>query len=188
MSDARVESLLARCEITDVLYRYCRGIDRRDFDLVRSCYHPDATEDHGDYLGDIEGFVTRTARNLARCERTMHLIGNVLIDVDGEVARSEAYALAYHRLPAVGEGRGARDRVVGLRYLDVFARRGGRWLIASRRCACEWTRTDPVTPGFDFPAGWLRGSTGHDDPVHDESWRPGAAWNAHRSNEDTGPK
>jgi len=167
----RVEQLLARAEITDVLYRYCRGIDRRDFDLVRSCYHPEAAEEHGDYVGGVDGFLERAAKNLARCERTMHFLGNVVIEVAGLVARSESYALAYHRLPALNADGEPRDRVVGLRYLDVFTFRDERWRISSRRCVCDWTRTDPVLPGFDFPSGWLRGSADGSDPVCDESWR-----------------
>jgi hypothetical protein len=169
-AERRLELLLTRAEITDVLYRYCRGIDRRDFDLVRSCYHPDAAEEHGDYIGDVDGFLTRAARNLARCERTMHFLGNILIEIDGTVARSESYALAYHRLPAPDADRSARDRVVGLRYLDRFTERDGQWRISSRRCVCDWTRTDVVPAGFEFPPGWLRGSTGVDDPVYDDSW------------------
>ena len=46
-----VEELIARQEITDVLHRYCRAVDRRDPDLLRSVYHPDATDDHGVYAG-----------------------------------------------------------------------------------------------------------------------------------------
>jgi hypothetical protein len=171
LADERIEQLLTRAEITDVLCRYCRGIDRRDFDLVRSCYHPDAAEEHGDYAGDVDGFLERAATNLARCERTMHFLGNVLIEISGQVARSETYAVAYHRMPALDADRGPRDRVVGLRYLDLFTLRDGQWRISSRRCVCEWTRTDPVVPGFEFPAGWLRGSADGGDPVCDESWR-----------------
>jgi SnoaL-like domain len=34
---------------------YCRGIDRRDIDLLRILFHPDATMDYGaeHYLGNI---------------------------------------------------------------------------------------------------------------------------------------
>jgi hypothetical protein len=167
----RVEQLLTRAEITDVLYRYCRGIDRRDFAMVRECYHAHASEEHGDYTGDVDGFIARAARNLGRCERTMHFLGNILIELEGPIARSESYALAYHRLPAIDADRGPRDRVVGLRYLDLFTQRDGQWRISCRRCVCDWTRTDPVVPGFEFPGGWLRGSAGAEDPVRDESWR-----------------
>ena len=41
-TDARLARLADRLEIRDVVYRYCRGIDRREYDLVRSCYHHDA--------------------------------------------------------------------------------------------------------------------------------------------------
>ena len=37
-----VQYLLDRTEIKDVLYRYARGIDRRDFALVADCYTADA--------------------------------------------------------------------------------------------------------------------------------------------------
>ena len=47
--DPRLSRLLDRNEIEEVVLRYCRGIDRRDFDLVRSCYHPDATDRHGSF-------------------------------------------------------------------------------------------------------------------------------------------
>lgn len=28
-----------------------------DLDLIRSCYHPDAIDDHGDYVGGVDGFI-----------------------------------------------------------------------------------------------------------------------------------
>jgi len=51
---ARLRTLLDRQEIADVVARYCRGIDRRDFDLVRTCYHPDGTDRHTGFLGGID--------------------------------------------------------------------------------------------------------------------------------------
>ena len=33
--------------------------------------------------------------------------------------------------------------VIGLRYVDRFERRDGRWLIAKRVCAFDWTYTVP---------------------------------------------
>ncbi|SDG36358.1 nuclear transport factor 2 family protein [Pseudonocardia oroxyli] len=167
-TEAALVRLLATSEIRDVVHRYSRGIDRRDLELVRSCYHADAQDEHGDFSGGVEEFLQHALAGLSRCERTMHLIGNVLVEVEGERARCESYALAFHRLPAGGE-RPARDRVVALRYLDLFTRRGGEWRIQVRRCVCEWTRTDPVGPGWDFPPGWLRGGFAPADPIS-EDW------------------
>jgi len=46
MTESALEELVARNAITEVLYRYCRGVDRRDWELLRSCYHPEAQDDH----------------------------------------------------------------------------------------------------------------------------------------------
>ena len=53
-----LDVLLFLQQIADVIYRYARGIDRLDFDLVRSCYHPDAYDDHGSFKGSVEAFIT----------------------------------------------------------------------------------------------------------------------------------
>lgn len=169
-TEAALERLLATSAIRDVVYRYCRGIDRRDLELVRSCYHADARDEHGGYVGGVEGFLQHALAGLSRCERTLHFIGNVLVEVEGDRARCESYALAFHRLPG-REEQPPRDRVVALRYLDVFTRRSGEWRIALRRCVSEWTRTDPVGPGWDFPPAWLRGEFSPADPISDERWR-----------------
>ncbi|HEY3716455.1 MAG TPA: nuclear transport factor 2 family protein [Jatrophihabitantaceae bacterium] len=162
--DDGVRRLLDQDAIMKVIYRYCRGIDRRNFDLVRSCYHDDAVDTHGSYQGDVEGFLARTQESLRRCEMTTHFIGNTIIDVDSDSARSEAYALAFHRLAAT-DRHGLRDRVVALRYVDRFERRRAEWRIATRVCVTDWTRTDPVPRGWDFPAGWSRGVAGASDPT-----------------------
>jgi hypothetical protein len=162
---ADIEELVAQQAIRAVLYRYCRGIDRRDFELVRSCYHPGATDDHGKYSGDVEGFIDYVTVTLARFERTMHMIGNVIIERDGDSARSEAYAVAYHRLAARGEAP-PRDYVVGLRYIDRIDRRDGRWAISNRVCALEWSRMDDITPGHELSADYTFGIPGPTDPLY----------------------
>ncbi len=166
MGDQGVEVLLAERAIGRVLCSYSRGIDRLDLDLVRSCYWPDATDDHGGYSGGLDGFIEYVRAALDRFDRTSHFLGNMLIDVDlaGGVARSETYAVAYHRLHD-GEGR-ETDVTVGLRYVDRFERREGEWRIARRVCAFEWRRRDPVGDGVeDFAPSYTRGLRGSDDIV-----------------------
>ena len=140
-----VEDLLARQEIADVILRYARGVDRLDFDLVRSCYHPDAYDDHGSFQGDVEGFIVMCEQFLPRWSATQHFMGNMLIEVDGGVARAETYAVAYHRRQD-DEGTG-KDDVFGIRYVDRFEYRGGDWKIAHRVVATEWRRVDEVLKG-----------------------------------------
>ena len=148
-----VEDLLAKEEIREVIYRYARGIDRMDFDLVAACYHPDAYDDHGTFQGNVPEFVEMCKGFLPRFVVTQHFMGNLLIEVEGDTARAETYAVAYHR-KELADGSG-HDDVFGIRYVDRFEQRdGGPWLIAHRVVATEWRRVDPV------PVGKLRGHIG----------------------------
>ncbi len=44
-TDAAVRTLLDRAAIGDVILRYSRALDRRDWDEVASCFTPDAHAD-----------------------------------------------------------------------------------------------------------------------------------------------
>ena len=74
-----------------------------------------------------------------RYASTMHFLGNMAIEVTGDHASSETYAIAYHR-PRAGD----RQHVVAVRYLDALVRRDGRWLIARRLVSREWERYDTL--------------------------------------------
>jgi ketosteroid isomerase-like protein len=139
-------------EITACLHRYCRGIDRMDADLVRSAYHDDGYDDHGDYFrGGVEDYLAWVMPVLAnRFTSTMHTLSNITVEVEGDTARSESYLIAYH----ISAGTGAL-RVFGARYLDRFARRDGvGWRIAHRTLVSEWQVEQvgivPTPPGTDL--------------------------------------
>jgi SnoaL-like domain len=162
---ADIDDMLAERAIRKVLYTYSRGIDRRDFELVRSCYHPDATDDHGHFKGSVDGFIEYASNTLLRFERTMHFLGNILIDREGDTARSETYAVAYHRMAPRADAP-LRDYVVGLRYVDRFDRRSNTWRITRRVCALEWSRMDDVVPGHELSPSYTMGIAGPSDPLY----------------------
>ena len=150
--------------IRHVLYTYCRGIDRRRLDMVKSCYHPDATDHHGDYRGGVDGAIAHFERELARWDSTSHFIGNVLIDIDGNHARVESYALAHHRRDTTPDKVGI-DFVAGVRYVDDFEQRDGEWRISTRVVVVDWTRTDELSDrGWTRPAHYAQPGC-EDDPV-----------------------
>lgn len=163
--------LVAEREIRAVCLRYCRGIDRRQLNLVRDCYHPDAVDEHGDFVGGVEEFIEHARVSLEAFETTTHFVGNILVEVDddGEHARCETYTIAIHRL-AAGDQRPARDHTVGLRYIDDFECRHGHWRIANRVCVFDWTRTDPVV-GWQFTDAFRRGGFDGTDAVFAPSLR-----------------
>ena len=79
--DPRLSALLDKQAIEEVVLRYCRGIDRRDFALVRSCYHPDAEDHHGSFSGSVDEYIAWVDKLTSRYLWTMHFVGNVLIEL-----------------------------------------------------------------------------------------------------------
>lgn len=157
-----LHELLAKQEIYDALVRYCRGVDRTDEALVRSCYHPDAYDDHGMFQGPASEFAPYAVENLRTMQRTMHCIHNVAITLAGSAAASEAYCVAYHRMAS--RSGGDADHVVGIRYVDRFEQRdGGPWLIAHRTVVYEWSRIDPVQREWRMHPEYAVGTRDHQD-------------------------
>lgn len=161
--DPELRRLLDEAAISAVVHRYARGVDRRDFELVRSCYHPDASEDRGRYTGDVDGFITWLRQAVAGFASTSHHIATQNIDLDGDEAWVESYCLALHRTAARGE-EAAVDRLIPCRYFDRFERRGGEWRIAARTNVYDPGREDPVV--FDLPALGVAGIAGPRDPTY----------------------
>ena len=135
------EALLDQLALRDLVMRYCRGVDRRDFALVRSLYHDDAVDDHGRmFQGGPDDFVAWLPQALAPWEATRHSISNSLFVIDGDRAEGEHYAEAWHRSPPPE----ARDYVIHGRYLDRYARREGVWKFVHRSLVFDHGAVRPV--------------------------------------------
>jgi hypothetical protein len=172
---AIIQELIDKRAIEEALLRYCRGIDRCDEELVLSAFHDDAYDDHGSYGGPAREFAWRIVdRNRRLVEFSMHRITNHLIDVDGDIAISEAMVSSVQRI--VGE---ARLQFSGSRYLDRFERRNGQWRIAYRLIVHDWGGSAELgawtLPGADTTA-FVSGGRGMADPIIDRSrlFRPAA--------------
>jgi hypothetical protein len=169
-----VDDLLAREEITDVVKALARGTDRLDRDLMASCYHPDGTDDHNVFRGTGTEFAQWVVDTLPHFQATMHFIGPPRIrtsrsEFGGDVARVDTYCVAHHVSKPDDAGLQS-DMVLGLRYVDRFERRGGRWLIAARVCAFDWSHTVEFDParGFGFEAGWTLGARDTSDITYSD--------------------
>ena len=55
--EAMVRRLADESEVAKVILRYARGIDRRDFDLVRSCFAPDAFVKGSSFSGPVSEYL-----------------------------------------------------------------------------------------------------------------------------------
>ena len=163
---ADLREVIAKQRINDVLTRYCRGIDRCDLDTLLTVFWPDAEANYGSGRRNAVEWCAATVGALRGMHRTMHSIGNVLIDVDGDHAAAETYCHAYHELDGP---TGRLEMVVGGRYLDRLERRGGAWRIAERLYLMDWNRNIASTSQWDdgiYASLKSRGSRKPDDPLY----------------------
>lgn len=130
-------------EIRQVIYAYARGVDRADQDLIAPTFHEDACDDHGNFKGDKAATLSALKRSsqLAETTASFHHLGNILIDLKGDEADVETYFMAVQRRE---DGGKTYTRIRAGRYLDRFAKRGGKWRVLHRRVIDDWSRLDEV--------------------------------------------
>lgn len=88
-----VQGLADRVEIYELLSRYARGVDQRDWALWRSVFTEDAYLDYrsaGGIDGDRETVGAFLEKALAAFAVTQHFISNVECEIDGDTASVSA--------------------------------------------------------------------------------------------------
>jgi hypothetical protein len=158
MTDAAVTALINKQAITEVLYRYCRAMDRIDREATLAIWHPDGTCNYSSAEGvpdtlfrDYLAGSTKARRGFANHS---HQITNILIEVEGDRAVSEAYFTA--SLQTAPTNGLVTEHLWRGRYLDRWSRRaqdgGNHWAIDHRQVIF-----DSYTP-YDFPAERAKGA------------------------------
>src|ERR1700712_3669770 len=99
MPEASLREVADRQAITDQLYRYCRAMDRIDHELGYSIWHEDGTADYGAavWQGSGRGFIDSVGVAHRGLLQHSHQVTNIIIELDGDRAASQAYVNA--RLP-----------------------------------------------------------------------------------------
>jgi 3-phenylpropionate/cinnamic acid dioxygenase small subunit len=128
-----------RQDVAEVLVRYATGIDRRDWDLFRTCFTEDCEADYGEIGGwhgvdEITGWM-RVVHDA--CGHTLHRITNVVVSPaeGGVTARSYVEALV------LGPDNDAGVRATGY-YDDELVDTPDGWRIARRTFTL--VRQEPV--------------------------------------------
>jgi len=149
-----LDDLVAGQEIRDVIARYFHHVDRKDFEQLRSIYHPDAYDNHGLYAGDVDGLIKWLTTRHASIVQSTHMVGNCLIERVGNMAHAETYGLLiqHEKLQRNAFSDGSelhRRMLLGVRYLDRFEKRDGEWRIAHHEVIYEWSKEELATLQFN---------------------------------------
>lgn len=125
-----IEQLLAERDIYRKLVKFACAMDERDWHAIEQMTLENIEADVG--LGMQRGrvvLIETFRRFLDVCGATQHMLGNVLIDVDGDTASSQAYVADLH----VGKGskRDQTFRTLGF-YNDDWVKVDGVWLMSRR--------------------------------------------------------
>lgn len=148
---ARLQAVIDRAEIADVIYAFSRGLDRLDENLLRGACHAEAYIDLGPgvFQGSVSDYIPWTLGVLQQAKATHHLVGNIRIENEGDTALVESYVQAHLRFD---KPTGREDLFLGGRYLDRFERRpadaSGVWKLIHRKQILDWTRTETVSEVF----------------------------------------
>ena len=160
-----LQLLLDKSALYELILNYCRAVDRRDFALLETLYHPDSTDDHSPlFQGSGPEFVRQLPKIMQRFAMTRHVITGALFSVAGDIADGEVHVDAYHLL----NGEPAREMLFYGRYLDRYERRQGVWRFLERTSVHDWSALRP----YDKEASaWVsRGATlgraDENDPVY----------------------
>ena len=138
-----LRTLRVKDRLHELEMAYCRGVDRRDAELLQSIFFDDAIEEHGDmYRGSAIAFVQWAIRDfLPRYENTAHYVLNEWYRVQGEHAEGETHRISYHRLR---EGDTLTEPIAACRTFNRYACRGGTWKIAHRAVVRDWITRRPA--------------------------------------------
>lgn len=126
-----LSAMADRQAIADLIYRYCRSVDRLDIALGHSIWHEDGIADYGAavYQGPGKGVIDHICAQHRNTLNHSHQVSNILIEVDDDRAGSESYVTASLRIVS---GEQLRHITVWGRYIDSWSRRDGRWGLDKR--------------------------------------------------------
>ncbi|MFZ9394929.1 MAG: nuclear transport factor 2 family protein [Erythrobacter sp.] len=159
-----MSAIADRLAIMELAANYMRALDRLDCELMEAQFWADAHLAYGIFEGGARDFAAFCMDALAGHDRNHHMLGQHLIEIDGDEAYGEVYYQAYHR--TTDEHGAKRDLVIAGRYLERCERRGGIWKYAYRSEIVDWARDDPASDAILGAAPFIVGQRKPADPLY----------------------
>lgn len=157
----KLQQLVDKQEILECIYRYSRGLDRHDDEILASVFHEDAVDNHGAHVYRREDFVRWANYQVhSGYASHMHHITSHTSDIDGDEAHAESYVIFVHRYQ---DGRTVH--IAGGRYIDRLERRDGEWRIALRTLSVDFRILADGSVHGDWD-GYPKGTQDRTDPSY----------------------
>lgn len=141
MQDATLKAIQAiqaiqdRLEIEELLNLYAEMVDRREWTKMDRIFALEATLDYtstGGQKGPFRETLAWLDRALESWPINLHVVSNILIEFDGDTARSRCY---YHAPMGRVAPDGSQYVITnGGRYVDKLIRTADGWRIVERIC------------------------------------------------------
>ena len=133
-----LEEVADRMAIAEVLYRYATALDTRNWDLLRTVFTEDGVYVMGQRgtLTGVGSIAEKLTEVIGGLRATQHLIGNEVIEVDGDSARCTSYVRAQHY--QTGHDTGGNTLDMGGTYVDHLTRTPQGWRITRRVLEITW--------------------------------------------------
>jgi hypothetical protein len=135
---AMLQLLLDERAIVRVALRYCSTIDSKDWAGLADVFVADATADLGGAatLVGLPAITEHIRLALQHLDASQHLVGNHVVEVDGDSATHSCSLQAQHVLR---RAEGGRNFLVGGTYSDRLMRTADGWRIVHRRLSVVWS-------------------------------------------------
>ena len=151
---SKLQYLMDRAAIQDLLTRYFQGLDRSSPEQVRSCFTDDVEAHYAQrtptrgidaLMGSLQNFNKLRDGSMSI---TTHFMGNfTLTSLRGDVAETETNAIAFLVEPKDGKEMVAMR---SLRYIDRMRREKDGWRISDRIHTLDWSCRMPATFAATF--------------------------------------
>lgn len=150
-TEAALREIQDRMEIEQLLHLYAEMVDFREWQKMDRIFALEATIDYtssGGQKGPFRETLAWLDRALEFWPLNLHVVSNVLIELEGDTARSRCY---FHSPMGRNKNDGGQYVITNSgRYLDRLVRTADGWRIVER--VCEQTIMQGELPeGYDIP-------------------------------------
>jgi hypothetical protein len=128
-----IQEISDRIAINDLLTRYTVAIDKKDYNLLDTCFTPDADVDYttsGGTKGKYPEVRKWLEGALSVFPITMHFISNSVVEIDGDKATARTYVI--NPMVFVNPDESQHIFTVGAYYNDKLVYTEDGWRIAER--------------------------------------------------------